>query len=180
MWSQMNVRSNECGLKWMWSQMTVASNECGLKWMWSQINVVSNECGLKWMWGQMSVVSNECGLKWLWSQMNVVSNEYGLKLMWSQINRSQMSWSQMNVVANEKVSYECSLKWTSLKCRGLKWTWSQMKWSHTNGLKWIGLNCLHSAGPNARLRHGAPLSSGVMTSSCSVNSATTFDEEALA
>jgi len=33
---------------------------------------------------------------------------------------------------------------------------------------------LAGAGPNARLSRGAPLSSGVMTSSCSVNRTTTF------
>jgi len=52
-WSQMNVVSNECGLKWLWSQMNVVSNEYGLKWLWSQMNLVSDECGPKWM------VSNE-------------------------------------------------------------------------------------------------------------------------
>jgi len=76
-WSQMNVVSNDRGLKGMWSQMN------GCKWMvaneWSQMNVVSNEHGLKWTWSQMNVVSNERGLKWTWSQMNVVSNEPGLK-----------------------------------------------------------------------------------------------------
>jgi len=29
-------------------------------------------------------------------------------------------WSQTNVVSNEQVSYECGLKLTGLKCRGLK------------------------------------------------------------
>jgi len=33
---------------------------------------------------------------------------------------------------------------------------------------------LVGAGPDARLGHGAPMSSGGMTSSCSVNRATTF------
>jgi len=33
---------------------------------------------------------------------------------------------------------------------------------------------LAGAGPNARPRRGAPLSSGVMTSSCSVNCVITF------
>jgi len=27
----MNMISNECIFKWMWSQMNVVSNECGLK-----------------------------------------------------------------------------------------------------------------------------------------------------
>jgi len=150
MWSQINVVSNECGLKWMWSQMkwskmkwsqmNVVSNECslkwsGFKWLWSQMTVVSNDCGLKWMWSQMNVVSNEvvsneCGLKWLWSHINVVSNECGLKWMWSQIN----------VVSNEQVSNE-----RGLKCIGHKWRWSEM-----NGLKWIGLN---SHGTVLHLRH---------------------------
>jgi len=80
MWSQMNVVSNECGLKWMWSQMNVVSNEYGLKWMWPQmkkchVNVVSN--------GQASnvVVSSERG---------VVSKEW-----------SQMNWSQLSAHPNE-------------------------------------------------------------------------------
>jgi len=27
----MTVVSNECSVKWLWSQMNVVSNECGLK-----------------------------------------------------------------------------------------------------------------------------------------------------
>ena len=77
MWSQSNVGSNDCGLKWLWSQMTVVSNDCGLKWMWSQMK-----------WSLRTVCSNECGLKWLWSQMNVVSNE------WSQMNG--LKWIGLN------------------------------------------------------------------------------------
>jgi len=49
--------------------------------------------------------------------MNAVSNECGLKKI----------WYQMNVVSSEKVSCECYLKRTGLKCRGLKWLWSQVK-----------------------------------------------------
>jgi len=94
---------NECDLKWMWSQMNVVSNEYGLRWSglkWS---------GLKWMWSQMkwsqmNLVSNECGLKWLWPQMNVVQNECGLKWVWSQMKWSKMKKSHMNVVSNEQVS----------------------------------------------------------------------------
>jgi len=43
-------------------------------------------------------------------------------MKWFQMNRSKM-----NVVSNVVVSNE-----RGLKCRGLKWTWSQ-----TKGLKWM-------------------------------------------
>jgi len=128
MWSQINVVSNECSLKWMWSQMNVVSNKCGLKWLWSQMSVVSNECGLKWK-----------SLKWVWSQMTVVSND----------------WCQMNVVSNEKVSNECDLKWTGLKWTWSQMKWSQMNRSQMNvvsnvvvsnklGLRWMVSNELVS------------------------------------
>jgi len=73
MWSQMNMGSNECRLKWMWSQMNVVSNECVLKWT-----------GLIWMWSQMSRSQMS------WSQKKMVSNEV-VSNEWSQMNWSQLS-----------------------------------------------------------------------------------------
>ena len=113
-WSQMKWSQ----MKWpqmKWSQINVVSNECGLKWLWSQINVVSNDCGLKWTWSQMkkslvNVVSNELGLKWLWSQMK-----------WSRMNRCQM----MQVLYECGLKNR-GLKRMVSNERGLKWTWSQM------------------------------------------------------
>jgi len=131
-WDHINLRPYSFENTFIWDHSHLRPLSFETTFIWDHIHLRPYSFENTFIWDHIHLRPHSFET---WSQMN----KRGLKWM-----RSQMNRSQMNVVSNEKVSCECSLKLTGRKCRGLVWTWSQMKWSQINGLKWTGLNCLHT------------------------------------